>query len=328
MTYRFVKVPDCIDLTRDIMPLRGEDDNYIYGVDPAWLGEVLLTWCALTNYHVYDQQEMSEYPAVSAWHNFLRALCWNLKRQANMYSRLPSSYAGDSSDVTPISFGEVPEDVKVGDPLRRTDISDMFDWMKNTPPKYFRRYVTNFKSEIVGSSTTHGDEGNRSWEELAAPSDREVYKWNWFYLWVTGGSWENLNGGAWRKDERTMKCSGKVLNVDARWIKSCTLYVELYGQYGDNMPPAEPTQFSRFYPLNNCSFYQSGDDVVVEGYMDAATAKTLVGLQDVAYKTNLETITYPEGGTLTSGQGYSVITIYTGINASCFFEISDDYLVP
>ena len=108
MNYRFVKVPDCIDLTRDIMPLRGEDDNYFYGVDPAWLGEVLMTWCALANYHVYGQQEMSEYPAVSGWHNYLRDLCWNLKRQANMYSQLPSSYAGDSSDVTPISFGEVP----------------------------------------------------------------------------------------------------------------------------------------------------------------------------------------------------------------------------
>jgi hypothetical protein len=30
--------------------------------------------------------------------------------------------------------------------------------------------------------------------------------------------------------------------------------------------------------LNNCSFHQSGDDVVVEGYMDAATAKALVGV--------------------------------------------------
>ena len=319
MNYRFVKVPDCIDTSRPIMPLRDEDEkDWLYGVDVAWLGEVLMTWSAASNNHVYGQQEMSEYPAVSGWHNFLRGLARSIKDRSEskyIFSALPGAHKIDESDIEPVHFGDVPADVIVGDPMRRTDISDMFDWMAEKHPKFVKRYMLNIETEIVSSTTNHGDEGNRSWEELSAPGDNCVYRWNWFYLDTHGSIWAHLlDGGAWRRDERTIKMSGRIANCDASWFSSCTLFAEFDSS-------CESVYNKLFLPLTGCTFEQSGNDVAVSGRMDPATAKALLNVTEKQYKSDLHTDEFTEG------QGYSNIIIVK-FNAKCFFELAQDYRHP
>ena len=315
MNYRFVKVPDCIDTSRPLMPLREEDEEFwLYGVDTAWLGEVLMTWCAASNYFVYPQEEMPEYPAIADWHNFLRGVARNITRSSNFFATLPGAYKPDESDLTPISFSDVPADVVVGDPMKRTDISDLFDWLAEKQPRYVKRFLNAIETEITSSSTNHGDEGNRSWEELSTPGDHDVYRWNWFYI-DTNGAWEHiLDGGAWRRDERTIKMSGKVLNCDARWFSSCTLFAEFDSS-------CESVYNKLFLPLTGCTFEQSGNDVAVSGRMDPATAKALLNVTEKQYKSDLHTDEFTEG------QGYSDIIIVKS-NAKCFFELAAEYRHP
>ncbi len=270
MTYRFVDVPDCIDLTQPLMPKRGEDDDYFYGVDPAWIGEILMTWCSITNYTTYEnKQEMSEYPAVSGWHNFLRSLAWNLKNVSNynkrIFKTLPPPYKIDESDLTPFNMTEPPDDVKVGDPLRKTDISDMFDWIENNKPTYVKRYMANTTYEITSDSITHGDEGSRSWEEIGSVGNNQLYEWYWFYVYLDDDHW-NISGGAWIKVERTMKITGRILKVDANWVESCHPYVEFDATWENGMYGTDYKTNRLFLPLTNCSFQQDGEDLIVTGY--------------------------------------------------------------
>lgn len=323
MNYRFVKVPECIDLTQPLMPQRGEDDDYFYGVDPAWLGEALMVWCSLCNYHTYDQQEMSEYPAVSDWHNFLRALCRSIKTHAtnfgDFFSYLPGVHRVDRSDLNPISFDDVPEDVKVGDPLRKTDISDLYDWMGNKHPKYIRRWMYDVEYEITSNNTTHGDEGNRSWEEFSAPGDNTIYNWEWFYIHAPDDSpfAHIVNGGAWRRDVRTLRIGGKIYQTDDSFINGANVYVNIAAYWTG----LENTK-SLVVPLSNCTYSMRGGELYVQGYIDAQTAKDIMQPVEKDYKTGMVT----EDGVTT---GSDDVEIWIGIASTmCYLEIKDDYLVP
>lgn len=80
--WKYVTPPDGVDLTVPLMPNRAEDDNRLYGIDPAWLREIVSTWLALIGdnpAHV----EMPPYPD-SEYTNAIRSLAGSLKsRQDN-----------------------------------------------------------------------------------------------------------------------------------------------------------------------------------------------------------------------------------------------------
>ena len=101
--WTYTEIPDSIDLTRPLMPLRDEDDNGIYGVDPAWLHEVLCCWRGRKPTEV--KRELPERPSadfINAIYNHARNLSGSLFLDVN----------GNS-----IEFGRIPNDVSPGDPV-------------------------------------------------------------------------------------------------------------------------------------------------------------------------------------------------------------------
>lgn len=200
--WKYVEPPDGVDLTVDLMPDRAEDDNRLYGIDPAWLREVISVWLTLIG-DVPIHVEMPPYPD-SAYTNSIRSLARSLKsRQDNpsgivdsklLLSQRPtapfSMYYLDETDPYCVKFGDVPTDVESGDPVKRSDVMDMYDWMnKNVNYLRFHTWADYTLTQQVESGTD--GEGT-----LPAPvSNSVIYDWIWYY---SNGTYSD-EYGYWRR---------------------------------------------------------------------------------------------------------------------------------
>ncbi len=212
------------------MPKRSEkEQDWFYGVDPAWLGEVLSIWSWLYGYG-WDgtKKKMPEYPAIAEYHNWLRFKAFGLTGSGkNLYHEVPDSSFNQMTDLHPIQFDSVPEDVEIGDPLRKDDILDLFKWMKDV--RAVEMAGGNMTTSI-NLSTTHFDEGDRSWQELPTPTGNALYAWNWIYTEFHGGAFPDEAGGAWRRDEGSATITARVKGR-VEWFKSARMFVQCIYSY-------------------------------------------------------------------------------------------------
>lgn len=167
--WKYVEPPEDVDLTVDLMPDRAEDDDKLYGIDPAWLREVVSVWLTLIG-DVPAHVEMPPYPD-SEYTNAIRTLARGLKlRQDNpsgivdnklLLTQRPTTpfgldYTGETNQYA-VKFGVVPEDVESGDPVKRSDVMDMYDWM-NKDVNYLRFHT--WADYTLSQQVQSGTDGN------------------------------------------------------------------------------------------------------------------------------------------------------------------------
>ena len=167
--WKYVEPPEDVDLTVDLMPDRAEDDDKLYGIDPAWLREVVSVWLTLIG-DVPAHVEMPPYPD-SEYTNAIRTLARGLKlRQDNpsgivdnklLLTQRPTTpfgldYTAETNQYA-VKFGVVPEDVESGDPVKRSDVMDMYDWM-NKDVNYLRFHT--WADYTLSQQVQSGTDGN------------------------------------------------------------------------------------------------------------------------------------------------------------------------
>lgn len=318
--WTFTDVPPRIDLSEPLMPDRDESDMAIYGVDPAWLHEVLAAWYTLQGGNAGGKSEMPEGPS-AAFTNRIRALAYNIKTASGsrpFYSSAPTgTYV---TPPTPVAFDEIPGDVAAGDEVRREDVSAMFEWIEDAA--CFRAAVGGGIHVLSYSSQTY-EEGGRSSGEIAPAATPVLRKWYWFYFETNGHLWSE-NGGAWRLDiANDFDVSFTIFNARADWIESASVYVPVSiedqsGARGEAYAPAGAT----------ATIEQSGDNVLITCCVDssacAAAAMSALGVSEKQYKTDMETewqgTTY-----ITQGEGHMTATAGTAI---AYVTLAEDYRHP
>ena len=309
------------------MPLRDGGDNGFYGVDPAWLYEVLCVWNCMDHGTDVSACELPERP--SAWFmNLIYERAASIKRLSinNFHKSVPSSAFVTMPDPDGVAFGDVPEDVSIGDLVRKTDISDVFDWMKDV--KYAARGVGVSLPEF--SYTASSDqEGNRSADEIGPPdsSVHNLYKWDWFY-YETNGRLSHMNGGAWKRSfANSFSISIPLVGVKAAWFCAAHVFlpVTIWNEDGN--------RGEVFVPVGDGAISESGSSAAVSVTVDAAAAvqaaMAALGVSERAYKTEMETeedtsqtpplyIMSGIGGALASTRNYPIV----------FLELAKDYRHP
>lgn len=325
-TWTYTVVPDRIDLEQPLMPLRDEDDNAIYGVDPAWLHEVLNVWNVIASAgSSMPVTEMLERPE-AAFMNIIYNRAELIKNGSTntFYKTVPAS--AFATMPAGVAFGDIHEEVSVGDPVRKTDISDVFDWMKDV--KYAARGVGVSLPEF--SYTASSDqEGSRSADEIGPPdsSVHDLYKWDWFY-YETNGRLSHMNGGAWKRSfANSFSISIPLVGVKAAWFCAAHVFlpVTVWNEDGN--------RGEVFVPVGDGTISESGTSAAVSVTVDAAAAvqaaMAALGVSERAYKTEMETeedtsqtppiyTTGGSGGALASTRNYPIV----------FLELAKDYRHP
>ena len=79
-----------------------------------------------------------------------------------------------------MKFGDVPEDVKSGDPVKKSDVMDMYDWL-NKDVNYLRFHT--WADYTLSQQVQSGTDGDAS---LPTPvGDSVIYEWVWYYSYGT-----------------------------------------------------------------------------------------------------------------------------------------------
>lgn len=233
--WKYVTPPEDIDLTVDLMPERDESDNKLYGIDPAWQREILGTWISLIGDGV-AHVDMPPYPD-SNYMNQIRSLANHLKTRQDNPSSIPyerllltqgMSTTFDApignTDQYKVDFGDVPEDVKSGDPVKRTDVMDMYDWMKKDVR--YVRFQGNAQYTMNGYQIDSGIDGEG---QLPTPWQRPIiYYWEWYYS--NGPNQDEY--GYWRKTvANDFTISFTLEGATSEYIKNPNFFIRAYGQY-------------------------------------------------------------------------------------------------
>lgn len=182
------------------MPQRDEGDNGIYGVDPAWLHEVLLSW----HNQPHSMVPMPEGPSADFMNEIYRFV--PTTGVSGLYYKSAPSEAIDYSAMESFCarIGEHPSQVSRGDPVRRSDIEDVFDAIKEV--SYIRRSGT-FPMPSPEYATETGyynayPDGGRDYSSTLPkfiPAWNDMYRWDWSYYDFSGGAWEHWTGGSWQR---------------------------------------------------------------------------------------------------------------------------------
>ena len=324
--WRYVDVPAGIDLTQPLMPFRDESDNRLYGVDPAWQREILATWTTMLK-AVGAKVAMPESPSAD-FINGLRASANLIKTRTADPSSVPDSRlicsaapsaafsANESTNSFAVAFGDVPPDVKKGDPVRRTDTMDMFDWMNagvshlrfsNKSTVDFSSYDTEWGTEVSGSLPA----------PVACPV---VYDWDWGY---SAGEHSDTYGYWRRMTVNTFPVTATLAGARAEWFESAKmfLYASAYTE------PEQIAGDSSFYvPIGNATITQTGDDVTISATTSGAEIRSAFNITERAYKAGLEGDSdYRHGHYRCTIRTFSAGTWY-GI--LCFLKIAANYRYP
>ena len=283
------------------MPVRDESDRTIYGIDEAWLGEVLQTWNLLSVGRRFSGVEMLERPS-AAYTNALRWMASRLQGDASstrLLSACPSGVIEVSgwTDLR-VHFGDVPPDVAKGDEVRRSDVADMFAWMGAGGVKYAA------SSELVSYShdvtqTRSGERPNWSW-----CGDDTLHYW----VWASGGSWA-------RCVATHVTASAVFPDLRAEWFDSVVPYLRV-GYWSSTSTGTS----GRLVPADAATMTQTAAGLRVDVSYDPSGILEALGLAEVPYGT--------EGADAVDGSGYCRLSVYLGVWHMCFFHFADDYRHP
>lgn len=317
-TWQFITPPNGISMSADLMPLRQSGDETRYGIDTAWLWEVLSVWQDLQHRVLSSSCNMSINPTASEM-NAIRTLATNIKTyQLSPNSLQPifdsamqtASFAALSAlSSIKVAFGTVPANVASGDTVELSHVSDMFDWMEDVVCVH---KTASFTPSISSWTPTHGEDGSGTYYPEWMGSDC-LLLWDWTYTDLSGGAWAHLSGGAWQRQVADdFVVSVTISNMKAIWFSSAKLFVEVKaGSYSDGYVNA-------YIPIGTASITQSGTSIVVsvtcEGSAAVTSAKTATGTSEVPYST--------------SGTGSGRLEIKLTGNAVCFLELAADYRYP
>jgi hypothetical protein len=301
-----------VDLTVPLMPLRDPADMTIYGVDPLWLYEVLASWSVASGGTAY-MFEMPEGPAAT-FTNAIRAYARQVKARGRMYAAIPT--APFATLPAAMAFGDVPADVEPGDEVERTDVSGMFDWMKDA------KAIVNMASvntPALSWTRQSGEEGSRSASEISTPSGHVLRAWNWFYF-ETNGRLSPQNGGAWARDTAADYTISAPLggNIPAAWFANVAAFIQV--KVSDDAGTS-----SVYVPAGTAQISGGNLTCTISPATVAAAAMTATGKTEKAYKSGMETETVGDV-TTTTGSGWLEI-LATGA-AVWFLELAADYRHP
>ena len=315
--WTYTDIPDGIDLERPIMPLRDDSDNGIYGVDPAWLHEVLAVWSQMLN-TVASQVKIAlpERPSAD-FTNGLRETARGIKISNGGYRRFVSSCpasAFNSNIPDAVSFGDIPDDVEVGDPVLKTDTSEMFDWM-NERVKYLcfpQEHGTTLPTPSVVESGTDGT------GSLPAPVEAPVvYDWNWYY---SNGTHSDENGFCRRSVTSPFTISVILPGLRAEWFDSVSMFISA----SSHVEP-ETQSSSLWVPLPS-SFSQTASGLLVSATCSGNLIRDAFGVTEKAYKEDL----IGDADYRYGSYRHTVQVARPGATPGIvgFLSIDDDYLYP
>ncbi len=310
MTWNFTDVPPGVDLDVPIMPHRDEADMAIYGIDPAWLHEVLVAWEVASGFASGAKVAMPERPTAD-WMNGIYGLARGIKNgQGHFYAAAPSAYFVAFPDG--ISFGNVPDDVAVGDPVRREDVSRVYDFMENAKAVGRELPFTVSFTPTVADSDTEGA------GTMPMPVEFPVaYDWDWYY---SQGDYQDTFG-YYRRTTSSFSVSVSLPGLRSAWFSSARLFLLTYAHTEPESYPANP---SRYIPIGG-AMSQVGDNLVVSATTSGVELRNAFGIVERGYKDGL----HEEGGIL-SGRYRCTIQCppsgaYGGI--ACFLTFASDYRV-
>ena len=318
-TWQYVIVPNGIDLTADLLPLRNANDMKRYGVDVAWLREVLQVWRQIQNQSSSPPPAqpwiaMSIHPSAD-FTNATRSLATNLKSyQLNpgtviFDSAIPSSaFAADSAiDSLKVTFGTVPANVASGDPVQEAHVSDMFAWMQDVVGCHKAG-----SAAISSWSTSSGADGDSTVPSNPSASAETLLLWFWEYSGDTfNHQWD---GGYYKKQTATsITVIATMKSCMAYWFESASFFIKV-ASYETRRGSATHTAF---IPLGTATITQSGTDVAVSGTCGGdtavASAKSALGVAETPYST------------VGDGESYLRIDVERVV---CFLKLAADYRYP
>ncbi len=318
MTFRHVTdIPARVDMTRPLMPKRDASDMGIYGMDVAWLCEVLSAWTCLGGYNGTGAVQMPEGPtaAFSNWIRDRASIVKGLYTQSGgrvfFAASVPSTHfaASERTDGR-LEFGDVPDDVKVGDPVRREDVSGMFDWLQDVRAFSVMPYESG--ATVESYTTESGTAGSGT---LPAPvASPTIYDYDWYYN-KTDDSDEY---GYWRRMVADgLSVSVTVSGATADMVESAALFlpVTVYTSDGQG-DTAEWT----YMPLSSPTFAETEDGVEVTASCSPTAIRDALGVVEQTYDGQTNGYYHCTIGTIHAG------TIVPGVIA--YIKFAADYRHP
>lgn len=303
--WKYIKIPDHVDTSRPLMPLRDGYDDEICGIDPAWLYEVLSAW--IMTPVPQSKSEMPDGPT-AAWNNAIYMMCRQIKSIGGFVD----------ANGNHVEFGDVHADVESGDEVLRTDLSDVFDFIKDVRGRAFSDLV--FQSVSLSHATSTFHEGVYDYlPDIPAPSGSEILKWEWTYFW-TDGRLQDRNGGAWRRDVASnFTVPVPISGVHAEFFDGGTAEIEVVASDGE-------TNHRGYVQGATVSEVSDGAVVLsVDAASVIAAANAKFGVSEKPYKTGMESTTV-EGHTVTTGSGH--LSIAATMRARLVLNFAQDYRHP
>lgn len=323
-TWQFITPPSGISMTASLQPLRSASDLDRYGIDTAWLWEVMSVWRAIQSTQSPPLATMSIHPT-AAQTNAIRALATDIRTEqlttasstrATFDSSMRSAAFGALADLASlkVAFGTVPADVASGDAVACAHVADMFAWIQNAVCVHFSQSYTSAISAFTMDEDTR--EGNSSGWSPLSPSANTLELWQWgFWDWSGSRRPELTGGGTRRQYASDFTVSATLPVAKAYWFKSAIIFLKVGSSRNST---------TAYVPLGTATISQSGSDVQISAICSAANgvvqaAMDTLSVSEVPYKTGVvpDCMTYED-----------VFTIDAKNEIVCFLELADDYRYP
>jgi len=280
--WKYTDVPNGIDLTRPLMPERHEVADGVYGVDPAWLHEVMSVWKAIHG-TVPVKEKMPERPSAD-WHNRLRYMAQGFGD--GVLKSAPTAAFASESDLerlAGLSPADIPDLVSAGDEVKSTDISGFFDWMK-LAKFIWRRVESNVPTLGYVESGWHIDNWDDDPGYHTMPFAPTIYRWFWQYSDYSGTEWEHLSGGySVRHTANEFTCSSVCSGVRSEWIESVSVFAGFSGSVYDTAGGGQSKKI--YIPLSGVAVSQTDEGLAVSASVSPDAARSALGIADTPYST-------------------------------------------
>ena len=324
-TWQFITPPSGISMTASLQPLRSASDLDRYGIDTAWLWEVMSVWRAIQSTQSPPLATMSIHP-MAADTNAIRALATDIRTHqitpTNNVDRSIFDNAVQAASFSALSglasikvaFGTVPADVASGDPVEPAHVSDMFAWIQDVVCVHFTQsYTPAISAWTTDENAPEGYSGG--WSPFS-PDDDTLLLWQWDYSDWTGTRLDWMTGGGRRRQYASdFTITATFAVAKAYWFKSAKVFLKVGSSRNST---------TAYVPLGTATITQSGSDVQISAACSAANsvvqaAEAALSVSEVPYKQ----------GVVSGGGGNSeYFTIDAKNEIVCFLELADDYRYP
>ena len=329
--WTFTDVPPRIDLSVPLMPNRDDEDRAIYGVDPAWLHEVLAAWYSIFG-GTPAKAEMPPRPSAD-FTNEIYAFARGVKSNgAKLYTSAPAEAFVDPP--AEISLGYVPSNVEVGDPVRRVDVSAMFDWMIGA--RFVSHPYTHAAYTIPDlQQLQHSEEGSASDVPFPGAGQSCVYDWAWVYEHTEHDGEVTFNGGRFHElrapnFSSVFGATNAGAKIEAAWFARARVYAVVQGYAGNLYGLGPVTRKTVYVPCGTPNVLQDGDGISFSATFSASDAvSALLGVGGMPERAEYKDADFIE----TSSAGdYDYTSGYYRWSAElssflCLLELADDYRV-